>query len=331
MNRPFGTEAPGPALVTGGTGFIGSHLVRRLVAAGWKVHVLVRPTRTTPHGLVASDRVAVLMGDVTDPASLERAVERAAPAVIFHLASRTDLRFSDSGLSGIEASVAVNLSGTLNILRAAEAGNVSRVVRAGGIEEYGTGACPSSEDQREEPVSPYSASQVAATHYCQMLQPHLACTIVTLRPSLVYGPRQGTDFLIPSLIRACLEGRDFALGAGHHGRDLLYVDDLVEGFLKAATAPGLAGKVINLGSGCEHLVREVAELIVRLSGADIELRSGPARPRFIDQPHLGLRIDRAAELLDWTPTIPLEEGLRRTIAWYRAAGVPTEPTSMRGT
>jgi len=316
------------ALVTGASGFVGSHLVRRLVGDGWRVHILVRPGSSLSRLEEAQAAVSVHRGDITEPVQVRDAVRRAMPKVVFHLAGRTDLR-RRTGPAAAEESVAVNLMGTLHVLGAVvEAGaEVGRVIRAGGLEEYGDGASPSTEEQRERPVSAYSAAQVAATHFCQMLQPDLACAVVTLRPALSYGPAQSTDFLIPSLITHCLEGRDFPLTSGAHVRDLLFVEDLIDAFIRAAAAPALAGQVINVGSGREYTMREVAETVIRLAGARTRLIPGPSATRAADVPHVAGRIVKAAALLGWSPATPLETGLRRTITWYREHGSPGAPVS----
>jgi nucleoside-diphosphate-sugar epimerase len=212
----------------------------------------------------------------------------------------------------------VNLEGTLTMVReTVEARHpVAVFVRAGGLEEYGTGATPYVETQREQPISPYSASQVAATHYCEMLQRQTTTPLVTLRPALVYGPAQSTDFLIPSLITSCLHGTDFDMTAGTQYRDLLYIDDLVDAFVRALTREGVTG-VINVGHGIEHAIRDVAQEIVRLCGTESRLRLGARPERPGDLPHLVTTTQRANELLDWQPAVPLTEGLARTIAWYR--------------
>jgi nucleoside-diphosphate-sugar epimerase len=307
-------------LVTGGSGFIGSHVVTRLVRDGAEVHVLQRDGATAPRLAAVGDRVRVWRGDVTDANAVHAAFDGAAPELVVHLAADTAVRRLDRGWEGVERSVRVNLEGTLLMLRETiEARHrVSKFVRAGGLEEYGSGATPYVETQREQPISPYSASQVAATHYCEMLQRGTDVPLVTLRPALVYGPAQSTDFLIPSLIASCLRGKDFEMTAGTQYRDLLYVDDLVEAFVRVLTRETLPGGVINVGHGLEHSVRDVAQEIVRLSGSATHLRLGAKPERASDLAHLVTSTSRASALLDWRPTVPLTEGLTRTIAWYRA-------------
>ena len=307
------------ALVTGASGFIGSHLVTRLLAEGVEVHVLQRSDAPGPRLAPLLARLRVWRADVTDRDALHAAFEGAAPDLVVHLAADTTVRRTHEGWAGVERSIRVNLEGTLAMVRETiEARHpVSVFVRAGGLEEYGTGATPYVETQREQPISPYSASQVAATHYCEMLQRETRTPLITLRPALVYGPAQSTDFLIPSLITSCLRGLDFDMTAGTQYRDLLYIDDLVEAFVRALTREEARG-VINVGNGIEHAVRDVAQEIVRLCGTASRLRPGARPERPGDLAHLVTSTQRSRELLAWQPAVPLTEGLVRTIAWYRA-------------
>ncbi|HET6566574.1 MAG TPA: NAD-dependent epimerase/dehydratase family protein [Rhodothermales bacterium] len=305
-------------LITGGTGFIGSHLAARLVQVGAHVHVLVRPgsdpARLSPLG----DRIRLHRGDLTDALSLRASLEASRASLIFHLAGNTRGRRLDADLGQLDTSVQDNLQGTLNLVQAAHHGRsgVERLIRVGGLEEYGRGPAPYREEQREEPVSPYSASQTAATHYCRMLQPYVDFDLVTLRLALVYGPAQSTAFFIPSLITHCLRGQDFEMTSGEQGRDLLYVDDVVDALVRTATAPGLAGEVINVCSGVEHTIREVAEAIRGMTGGTSEIRVGAARERSSEILHLVGSNEKAKRLLGWSPTTSLREGLTRCIAWY---------------
>ena len=219
-------------LVTGATGFLGSHLSARLVRERAEVHALVRPGSDRSRLALIAGEIRFWEGDVADPASLVRALAGGAPNAVFHLAADTGVRRLGEGWDGLERSIRVNLQGTMAVIRAAlEAAHpVARIIRVGGLEEYGDGPTPYLETQREQPISPYSASQVAGTHYAEMVQRGTDVPIVTLRPALIYGPGQSSDFLIPSLILSCLRNEDFDLTSGTQHRDLLHVDDFVDQF-----------------------------------------------------------------------------------------------------
>lgn len=309
-------------LLTGATGFIGAHLTSRLVDEGAHVSVLVRQAVADGRLSSLEGRISAHRGDVTDPFAVRAALAASRAEVVFHLAADTGARRVELGWDGVARALRVNLDGTLTVLRAVQEAShdVAVFVRAGGLEEYGAGPIPYREEQREAPISPYSASQVAATHFCQALQPVTAATIVTLRPALVYGPGQSDDFFIPSLIRSCLANVPFEMTSGEQGRDLLYVDDVVDAFVRAASRLELRGQVVNVGGGVEYAMRDVARMIVRLSGTTAPLYVGAKPARVGDIAHLVADASVARERLGWRARVGLEEGLQRTITWYRSSG-----------
>lgn len=309
-------------LVTGGTGFIGAHLVRRLVADGANVHLLVRPR--SHFDRLADVRVSVAHTalELADKPALAACLRGVQPDVVFHLAGVTAGRGTDARLASaaalLEHSYEVNLTGTLHLLLAvAHEAPAARVIRTGGLAEYGNGPVPFREEQREAPVSPYAASQVAATHLGQSVVRQFGLAVTTVRPALTYGPAQSDSFFIPSLILACLEGRPFDMTTGTQTRDFVYVDDVVGALVAAATAPGVAGQIVNAGSGREVRIDEVASLIVRMTGGRTALRVGaqPGRPGDLER--LFCDPERARQLLGWVARTSLDAGLERTIAWYR--------------
>lgn len=307
-------------LVTGATGFIGSHLVRRLVAEGADVHLLVRPGGDPWRIADVMAKCTSWTADLADGATLATVARGARPTIVFHLAAVTAGRKLGQELADLMHAIDCNVRGTVALLHALRGGDMplTRFVATGGLEEYGGGPAPYDEGQREAPVSPYSASQTAGTHLCQMLNRRLGLPIVTLRPALVYGPAQSTEFFIPALIRRCLDGGDFEMTSGDQRRDLIFVDDLVEAFVRAATTSSVAGEVINVCSGAAVPIRDVAAAIVRASGSSTRLQSGVLPQRVTEITDLEGRNAKAARLLGWRPTTGLEEGLTRTIAWYRA-------------
>lgn len=309
----------GRVLVTGATGFLGSHLVHRLLAGGAEVHVLARATSSFERLHDVGSRLVRWTGDVTDRESLQRCLGSAQPAIVFHLAGHTAGRRFEGDWSQVERAIADNFLGTIALLRAAETSGapIRSVIRTGGLEEYGAGPTPYAETQREQPRSPYSASQVSATHWCKMLQPQLPFAVVTLRPALTYGPAQSVDFLIPALITALLRGERFPMTDGTQRRDLLYVDDFVDAALRAAAHPDLRGTILNVATAEEHSMGDVAATIAQQLGAEHLVQRGALPARAGELMHLVARTDEALRTLGWRPATPLALGLARTIAWYR--------------
>jgi nucleoside-diphosphate-sugar epimerase len=305
-------------LVTGAGGFIGSHLVTRLLADGYEVHALLRPG-SRGRRLERLAGVRRWTGDLNDHSALEHCLKGAHPQVIYHCAGVTRGRHV-GGWEPVREAQRVNVDGLVNLLEAITSSDVlvRSFVRLGGLEEYGNGPAPYVESQREAPRSAYSASQVAGTHLLQALQVTLPFAAVTLRPALIYGPGQSAEFMIPALVEALLAGREFPLTEGRQRRDLLHIDDLVSAMLSAAASEKVRGEVINIATGFAPSIRTVARTIGRLTGATHLLRFGalPERPNDI----VDLRGDsaKAARLLGWRPTISLAHGLARTIEWHRS-------------
>ena len=188
-------------LITGGAGFIGSHLARRLVSTGHEVHVLHRPDGNLSR-LEDLKTIRLWGCDLRDADRLAAVLGSVRPHTIYHLAGDSTLRHLDPALVGVKESIDHNIRSSINLFVAANAQlpDLTLLIRLGGLEEYGRGPVPYIESQRQQPVSPYSASQAAVTHYLQMLAPHLSYRALTVRPALIYGPAQSPTFFIPRLI-----------------------------------------------------------------------------------------------------------------------------------
>jgi nucleoside-diphosphate-sugar epimerase len=303
-------------LVTGATGFIGSHLTRRLLSERADVHILLKK-KSNPFRIkdIAGD-ITLSYGDIRDCSDVSLCLKSVRPQIIFHLAALRNVK-RDPEL--IEQMIDINLKGTINLLRGVieENINIECFVSTGSSEEYGDGPTPFNEDQREIPVSPYSASKVAATYFSQMLCKTMHLPVVTLRPLLTYGPYQDTDMFIPALIQHCLERKDFPMTEGDQTREFNYVDDIVDAYLLAAVSPEAAGEVINIGNGIEYRIRDVAEMIVRMTGNPIQLKIGALPKRPGETKHFFCNNEKAKRLLGWSPKTDLNEGLKKTIDWYR--------------
>jgi len=304
-------------LVIGGSGFLGAHLVRRLLERGDVVHAVVRASSNSWRLSDVRDRLTFWTGDVREAASIASCVGQTDPQVVYNLAGDPRFRRRDD-VEAVRGSIDTHVTGTVNVLAAAreQCSRLARVVLTGGLEEYGDGSTPYDEGQALRPVSPYSAGQAAADAYAHMLGRRWGLPIVVLRPALVYGPGQSADFLIPALILQCLDHGTFEMTAGEQERDLVFVDDLIEAFLAAAEVNETVGETINIGTGQGHRMREVAEKIVELCGGG-ELKMGAGAKRASDIQRLIGSIQRARRLLNWRPRTTLHAGLRQTIEWYR--------------
>ncbi len=303
-------------LVTGATGFIGSHLSKRLLEEGAEIHVLLKKDTNQFRIQDFIENLTIWYGDLRDYPSICSCIKNSRPQIIFHLAALVNVK-RDPEL--IEPMIDINIKGTLNLLRGVmeEKVTLECFVNTGSSEEYGNGLAPFNEDQREIPVSPYSASKVAMTYFCQMLHKTMGLPIVTLRPFLTYGPYQDIDMFIPSLISHCIERKDFPMTEGDQTREFNYIDDVVDAYQLAACSPHAAGEVINIGNGVEYGIRDVAEKIVRMMGNPIRLLVGALPKRPGEAKHFFSSNEKAKRILGWSPKIGIAEGLGTTISWYR--------------
>lgn len=296
-------------LVTGADGFIGSHLTRRLVKEGADVFVFAIGNENIKD---ISDRIKSYNIDITRFKDVKKIIDKIQPEKIYHLAACTDVRRL---LILVDKMVQINLQGTLNLLNALD-GRYDCFVNTGTCEEYGNGLTPFKENQLPRPVSPYSASKASATMFCHMYYKSLGHRIVTLRPPVIYGPNERSDMLIPQVILSCLKNQTFKMTKGEQTRDFIYVDDVVEAYIKASTTERAIGEVINIGSGKEYKIIDVVKKIVKMMESPIKIDTGamPYRPGEIM--HFYSSNIKAKKILGWYPRVDLDEGLRRTIKWH---------------
>jgi len=288
-------------LVTGGLGFIGSALVARLEKAGGKIHTASR--RPAPD--VAPGRHWRV--DLSDAAAVDKLVRETKPDYVFHLASHV------MGAPGLEHALPTfrgNLQSTVNLLCSLAETGCRRMLTTGSLVEPEAGV-------RSIPNSPYAAAKWAASDYARMFHALYAFPVAIARVFMVYGPGQqdGTK-LVPYVIRCVLQGKVPEVTSGTHRIDWIFVDDVVSGFVRMAIAPDIDGKSIDLGSGTLITIRELVGRICELMKTNLV----PAYGALADRPLEPLRIANVAEsrrVLGWSPTVGLDEGLLRTIDWYR--------------
>jgi NAD dependent epimerase/dehydratase len=308
-------------LVTGAGGFIGSHLAERLVELGARVRALVRYNSRNDWGLLEllpaplKHEMEVVLGDLTDPHSTTRMVQ--GQEVIFHLAALIAIPYSYRAPAHY---VATNCGGTLNLLEAARQHGVERFVHTSTSETYGTAQyTPIDEAHPLRGQSPYAASKIGADKLAESYHLSFGVPVVTIRPFNTYGPRQSARAIIPTIISQGLSGDVIRLGRLTPIRDLTFVSDTVEGFIKGEERPQAIGELFNLGSGRSVTIGELAQTIISLlgGGKEIVAEDERVRPDASEVMELLCNADKAKKMLGWEPRVNLEEGLARTVAYIR--------------
>jgi nucleoside-diphosphate-sugar epimerase len=300
-------------LVTGGTGFIGSHLCRRLVEEQAQVSIIIEPHSETSNIVDLLGKVEIYQADITDLPRLKEVVKQIRPNKIYHLAALLNPK---GAFENIDLLLKVNIGGSINLLHALEDIDYDCFINVGSSEEYGNNMPPFKEDQFPQPISPYSASKSANYLFCHMYHKMLGAKVVTLRPFVVYGPVQSNDMFIPQLILSALRGEDFKMTKGEQTRDFIYVSDVVEGFIKASLERKAIGELINLGNAKEYKILDVAIKILEIMGNPIKLLPGQLPYKKLEIWHHCADIEKARRLLSWQPKVSLEEGLRKTVEWF---------------
>ena len=313
-------------LVTGAEGFIGSHLTELLVRQGHAVRAMVQYNSFNTRGWL--DQVApeikreldVFAGDVRDPHGMLRAMEGCQ--AVLHLAALIGIPYS---YHSPDSYIDTNIKGTLNVLQGARNLGLERVIHTSTSEVYGTAqTVPIHEGHPLQGQSPYSASKIGADHLALSFHRSFGLPVTILRPFNTYGPRQSARAVIPTVITQILRGKtEITLGSTHPTRDLVFVEDTAQGFIRALVAPRVEGEVIQLGTGHEISIRELAELIASLMGVKIRIRESKerVRPKSSEVERLVADPGKARRLLRWKPQHCDRKGLRagllKTIAWFR--------------
>jgi len=310
-------------LVTGGAGFIGSHLTARLLAEGACVRVLDNFSTGSLANLVGSDRsgahLEVIRGDIRDLATVERAATGAN--TIFHQAAMRSVPRSVTDPLGVNE---CNVTGTLNVFEIARRAGVRRVVYASSSSVYGVRpALPQREDQPPAPISPYAVSKLAGELYGRAWHRLYGVETVGLRYFNVFGPRQdpASEYaaVIPRFISWALAGEPLEVhGDGTQSRDFTYVDNVVEANLLAARIPDVGGEVFNVGGGEPKSLSEIIAQLEQIVGRSLARRHTPSRAG--DILHTRADMSKAKQLLGYTPRVNFEKGFTRTVDDLRSAG-----------
>jgi NAD dependent epimerase/dehydratase len=306
-------------LVTGGEGFIGSHLVEGLLDAGAEVRVLSYYNAFGTRGWLDSLEldVEVLPGDVRDADRVAQAVE--GRDVVFHLAALIGIPYS---YEAPESYVQTNVQGTYNVANASRRAGVGRLVHTSTSETYGTALrVPIDEDHPLQPQSPYSASKIGGDMMALSFWHAFELPVTVVRPFNTYGPRQSTRAVIPTILAQLHQGAtELHLGSTTPTRDFNYATDTAAGFMALADCDRALGQVVNVGSGREISIGDLVELCKQIAGrtdARIVTDDQRVRPGGSEVERLLADNTRAREWAGWTPQVPLEEGLRRTSDWVK--------------
>lgn len=316
-------------LVTGADGFIGSHVVERLLVDGARVRAFCLYNSRGSWGWLdeldpeARASLDVRLGDIRDARFVEAATD--GVEVVLHLAALIAVPYS---YVAPESFIDTNVRGTLNVLEASRRAGVRRFVQVSTSEVYGTPeSLPIRETHPIQAQSPYAASKAAADQLALSFYRSFGLPVTVLRPFNTYGPRQSARAVLPTILRQLLSGRsEVRLGRLDPRRDLTYVADTVDGLVRAATAAGVDGETIQLGSGRAESVGELLDLSASILGIEASAVQEDARLRPDASEVLVLQSDpaKARELLAWEPRTSLEEGIRATIDWLRAHPDPSE-------
>lgn len=307
-------------LVTGASGFIGSHLTEKLVELGCEVKAFVKYNFQNDWGWLEysdyQDEIKIYTGDIRDYDAVYDALKDVD--MVFHLAALIGIPYSyKSPLAYIKT----NVEGTYNILQAGRQHNLARVVITSTSETYGTAQyVPIDESHPLVGQSPYSASKISADQLATSYHRSFELPVVIARPFNTYGPRQSARAIIPTIIIQILNGQNqIKLGNLSPTRDFNYVQDTVSGFIELATSEETIGEVINIGSNFEISMRDTVDLIIELIGRKVEVITDEqrVRPDKSEVERLYCDNTKIKELTDWTPQYNLEEGLQETIDWLR--------------
>lgn len=308
-------------LVTGAGGFIGSHLVDDLLSRGANVTAFVHYNARNDWGMLEgryndkTPNLNVIAGDVTDSLFVKKAVSE--KEYVFHLAALIGIPYS---YTAPESYVNTNVKGTLNVMQACLESGVDRVVQTSTSEVYGTAQyTPIDEKHPLQGQSPYSASKIGADKIAESYYYSFDLPVTIIRPFNTFGPRQSTRAVIPTIITQALTSNKIRLGSLTPVRDLTYVADTVQGFIKLAESKKTAGKTINTGSGRSITIGDLADIIIKQINPNVSIVCEKERVRPEKSEVMQLRCDNrlALELAGWQPKYTLEEGLTQTIEWMK--------------
>lgn len=290
-------------LITGASGFLGTHLFQRLCPISGEVHATSRTQRPTLEG-----GPLWWQTNLEDLEAVRRLLANIKPDIIFHMSG---LASAIQSVEFVLPTFHSLLTSTVNLLTVATEIGCQRVVLAGSLNE------PQSEDPEMIPSSPYAAAKWAGSAYGRMFHALYGTPLVIVRTFMTYGPGQDSRKLIPSVVLSLLQGESPKLSSGKWKADWIYINDVIDGFLAAAQMPQIEGATLDLGSGALVTVRELVEMVAKFVGCSTQPLFG-ALPDRVFEPARKAEVLKTFEKLGWNPKVSLESGLQQTVEWYRA-------------
>jgi len=299
--------------ITGATGFIGANLARRLIESDKEVHILTRPASKMWRLDDILDKIHCHNGDLINPAGLNKVIAKIKPDIVYHLA----VYGAYSKQNEPEKIIKTNILGTFNLIKSCRINKVKIIVNTGSSSEYGFKKNPMKETDFLEPNSYYAVSKAAQTMLCNYSSRLYNFPIITLRIFNIYGPWEEPGRLMPTLIVSCLENKDLNLVDPKVARDFVYIDDLLDVYLKVAKHPELGGEIINVGSGRQSTIKDVVKIIMARIKTTSRANWGSMPKRIWDSNNWQADIGKIKKMLNWSPKYTLESGLKKSIAWFK--------------
>lgn len=302
----------GPVVITGGAGFIGANLTRRLVFEKTDVHIITKPGGSSLRlsGILSHVRIHPI--GLSERKILKQLLYRIKPRYVFHIAAYGSYPHQDDS----DEMVRTNIVGTLNLLECLRIVPYKNLILVGSSSEYGTKNTPMKESDVLVPNNLYAATKASQTHLAQAFAATYDIPITILRLFNVYGPFEEKGRLVRSVIESVLSRKPIQLATGKEVRDFVHTDDVVDAMIHAATA-NFRGEVFNIGTGVETTIYELARMVVKLTGISIPIRRHAYPGRAWDTYHWKADMEKTNSMLRWKPKVSLRDGLTRTMQWYK--------------
>lgn len=297
------------AFVTGGSGYIGTYLIRQLLVHNYKI--IAFDIRFSERFVSEfGERVVRVSGDLQTE-SLAEALAYYKPTHVYHLAG---LKNRTNSIEEFKSSIDVNYKGTLNLFSAlVDCEWLQHIIIMGTTEEYGCAQAPFNEDTREIPHSAYGLSKLAATRLALLYNSQFNLPVTVLRPSIAYGPNQGSEMFLPALINTLKEGKEFNMTKGEQLRDFIYIDDLIDCIILSCECNNTIGEILNVAYGESEELGEIARYIASIVGKIDKLKLGAVPYRRFEIMNYSVNTSKIRNMLNWIPKVSIYEGVKKLL------------------